>query len=423
MMLLWPRSPALGVAVDNSAPTPNPSTWATEPYAVGALSIKMTATTASDANGVQYYFKCVAGGGHDSGWQDSPTYQDNGLVADTSYSYQVQTRDKSSKQNIGGWSVNRTATAQKASTASALSSSANPVVYGRSLTFTATVTSTGGTRTGTVQFLIDGTPAGAPVALAANGKATYATTALNAGSHTISAEYSGNATLAASSGGLSQTVNPAALTVSTSAQSSIYGQVVPPLTGTLTGVMGSDGITAAYSTAATQFSDPGGYAITPTLNDPNNKLGNYTATINSGTLTISKASQTITWGTPDAIMYGTAIDGTQLNATVAGINGGSPPGALTYSPVEGTVLSGGNQTLTVTVAATTDYDEAVGSVTLTVNKVGTTTALGSNGSPSNGGQVVTFTATVTPVSGSGPSGTVQFRIDGVNAGSGGGGRC
>ena len=55
---------------DTTPPTPNPSTWATVPYATGSTSISMTATTASDPSGVQYYFDCTAGaGGHDSGWQ------------------------------------------------------------------------------------------------------------------------------------------------------------------------------------------------------------------------------------------------------------------------------------------------------------------------------------------------------------------
>ena len=43
----------------------------------------MEAATAFDSSGVEYYFECTAGGGHDSGWQDSVTYQDTGLQPDT----------------------------------------------------------------------------------------------------------------------------------------------------------------------------------------------------------------------------------------------------------------------------------------------------------------------------------------------------
>jgi hypothetical protein len=73
----------------------------------------MTATTASDPSGVQYYFDCTAGaGGHDSGWQSGATYQDTGLTPSTQYSYRVQTRDQSANQNTGQWSTTQSATTQ-----------------------------------------------------------------------------------------------------------------------------------------------------------------------------------------------------------------------------------------------------------------------------------------------------------------------
>jgi len=70
----------------------------------------MTATTATDTSGVEYYFDCTAGGGNDSGWQDSATYEDTGLSASTQYTYQVRARDKSSNQNATGWSTEKSAT-------------------------------------------------------------------------------------------------------------------------------------------------------------------------------------------------------------------------------------------------------------------------------------------------------------------------
>ena len=64
--------------------------------------ITMTATTATDASGVEYYFTETSGnpGGDDSGWQDSPTYTDIGLQPDTQYTYTVVARDKSPNQNV-----------------------------------------------------------------------------------------------------------------------------------------------------------------------------------------------------------------------------------------------------------------------------------------------------------------------------------
>ena len=64
----------------------------------------MTATTATDASGVQYYFYCLTAGGHSSAWQASPTYMDTGLSPGTTYKYEVKTRDESSNHNQGNYS-------------------------------------------------------------------------------------------------------------------------------------------------------------------------------------------------------------------------------------------------------------------------------------------------------------------------------
>ncbi len=95
---------------DTTAPTPNPMTWASVPAATGISAITMTATTATDASGVEYYFACTAGGGHDSGWQDGTSYTDTGLTNNTTYSYRVIARDKSAGQNETAWSAEASAT-------------------------------------------------------------------------------------------------------------------------------------------------------------------------------------------------------------------------------------------------------------------------------------------------------------------------
>jgi hypothetical protein len=94
-------------------------------------------------------------------------------------------------------------------TTTTVTSSANPSVLGAAVTFTATVSASSGTPAGTVQWQIDGTNAGAPVALDANGKATYSTSALmltNGSPHTIAANYAGGSGFLASSGSLGQSV-------------------------------------------------------------------------------------------------------------------------------------------------------------------------------------------------------------------------
>ncbi len=86
---------------DATAPNPSPMTWFTAPAAASSSSITMTATTASDTSGVEYYFDETTGnpGGTDSGWQNSPTYADTGLNPSTTYTYTVTARDKSAAQN------------------------------------------------------------------------------------------------------------------------------------------------------------------------------------------------------------------------------------------------------------------------------------------------------------------------------------
>jgi C1A family cysteine protease len=90
----------------------------------------------------------------------------------------------------------------------------------------------------------------------------------------------------------------------------------------------------------------------------------YNSTTATVTLTVNKATPTITWPTPAAITYGTALSSTQLNATA------SVGGTFSYSPSAGTVLAAGQQTLTAnfTPTDTTDYNNATATITLTVNK-------------------------------------------------------
>jgi hypothetical protein len=89
---------------------------------------------------------------------------------------------------------------------------------------------------------------------------------------------------------------------------------------------------------------------------------NATATV---PLVVSQATPTITWATPAAIPYGTALGAAQLNATA------SVPGTFAYNPAASTILTAGSHTLSVTFAPTdaTDYTTATANVTLVVNQV------------------------------------------------------
>jgi uncharacterized repeat protein (TIGR01451 family) len=99
-------------------------------------------------------------------------------------------------------------------TQTALTSSANPSQFGEAVTFTATVTSTIGTPTGTVAFTADGNLVpGCGAVVVTAGKATCTTSSLGGGTHSIAATYSGSTSHASSAADLTQIVNEADLSI------------------------------------------------------------------------------------------------------------------------------------------------------------------------------------------------------------------
>ena len=129
------------------------------------------------------------------------------------------------------------------------------------MTFTAVVTATGyqGTPTGTVTFTIDG-QAQTPVPLSVVGgvdEAQFTTSTLAAGPHSVTAAYSGDTNVSASSGSLpTQTVNapslqPTTTTLTSSSNPSTVGQQV-----TFTAVV-SPGTSAGTPTGTVTFTIDG----------------------------------------------------------------------------------------------------------------------------------------------------------------------
>jgi len=250
-----------------------------------------------------------------------------------------------------------------------LATSGTPSTYGSSVTFTATITS--GT-TGNISFL-DGTTTIGTVAISGT-TAAYTTSSLSVGSHSIKASYPGDANYnSVTSSVKTQVVSKATptLTVATSGTPSNYGASVTFTatisagpTGTISffngatsmGTVNISGTTAAYSTSTLTG---GSRSITAKwLGD-----SNYNAVTSSAiTQVVNKVTPTITWSSPSAITYGTALSSTQLNASA------SVGGSFSYSPASGTVLQPGSRTLSVTFTPsdTTDYNTATGSVSQSV---------------------------------------------------------
>jgi Bacterial Ig-like domain (group 3)/Autotransporter beta-domain/IPT/TIG domain len=132
-----------------------------------------------------------------------------GLVAGTTttaggFSYTVKVTDSSATPQTTTQSVSGSVTTGVTTTS--ISSSLNPSQVGQAVTFTATVTGSGATPTGTVSFRDGGVSIG--TATLAAGAATFSIAALTLGSHTITASYAGNGTFSAStSPGLVEVVN------------------------------------------------------------------------------------------------------------------------------------------------------------------------------------------------------------------------
>ena len=80
------------------------------------------------------------------------------------------------------------------------------------------------------------------------------------------------------------------------------------------------------------------------------------------TLTVSKATPTVTWTNPAGITYGTALTSSELDATASVV------GNFVYNPNNGTILNTGTNTLSLTFTPTdtADYTSAAGTVSLVV---------------------------------------------------------
>ena len=279
-----------------------------------------------------------------------------------------------------------TAASLSVPTTTAISSSLNPSTYGQAVSFTATVTASGNpVTTGTVQFVVDGGNFGTAVALNGSGQATSGSTStLTAGTHSVQANYSGSGSYLASSGSLSQVVNQKSASVTPNPASKTYGSSDPAFTGTLSGFLPADGVTATYSRTAGE--GVGSYTISATLS-PTGVLGNYAITYNTAQFTISAAVLTVTannagmiyGGLPPTLSYmmtgfvngdtqGTATTGAPAESTTA--TSSSPVGVYTISISQGT-LAASNYTF-----AFVNGNLTIGPATLTVTADNKTTAEG-----------------------------------------------
>ncbi|MGH9680770.1 MAG: Ig-like domain-containing protein, partial [Candidatus Acidiferrales bacterium] len=231
--------------------------------------------------------------------------------------------------------------------------------------------------TGTITFSDGGTSLGAPVALNGSGQATLTTSSLTAGSHTITATYSGDSNFTSSSNTLTQVVvaktnTSTALISSTnpsnSGQSVTFTATVTPASGTAVPTGTVSFLDGANSLGAAVALDGAGKA---TLMISTLSVGSHTITatysgdsnfaISWGTVNQSVTGPDFTVSVTQPPMAVTAGQSTTMTVGVAPLNGstqsvsfrcnGLPTGA-TCSSTPVTLTGTGSQNATVTVQTT-----------------------------------------------------------------------
>ncbi len=305
-----------------------------------------------------------------------------------------------------------------ADTATSVTSSSDPSVFGQGVTFTATVVAAapaGGTPTGSVQFLANGAAFGPPISLA-SGVASLTTSQLPVGSHSITASFVANSSGFNNSVGTliddPQEVTKAStsLTINSDApEPSVVGQEVvvsysvnpnAPGAGTPSGLVavsvsgGPESCTGPAPTGSCTIvlASAGSRTISAAYSGD----GNFSVSSDTEIHQVIKASTllTITSDTPDPTLIGQSYAVT-WNVVVVAPGGGNLSGSVNVADGAGGFCSAsalaGSCVITSTVA---------GQRLLTVTYLGDPNFLGSSGTTSHtviDPAICTPTITVTEV--------------------------
>lgn len=324
-------------------------------------------------------------------------------------------------------------TVNKVGTTTSLSSSANPSTVGASVTLTATVSPA--TATGTVQFLDGATVLG--TSTPASGSATFSTTSLTQGTHSITAVYSGDATNATSTSAATSQVVKGTTTVvlGSSLNPAVVGQSVvftatvnSAATGTVqfldgSTVIGTGTVSSGVATFATTALAQGTHAISASYSGDTNyasaSSAPLTETVNAKTATTTTLvplAGSPNPSNPGALVgYTATVSPSTATGSVQFLDGAT---VLATLPISGGSVSfnfqlttAGQHLITAVYSGdSSNLGSTSAAYTQTVRNA-TTVSLSSSPNPSLVGGAVTFVAVVSP---STATGTVQFQ-DGATA--------
>ncbi len=214
---------------------------------------------------------------------------------------------------------------------------------------------------------------------------------------------------------VSLTVNKATASVTPNPGTKVYGATDPVLSGTLSGFVASDDVSATYSRVVGETVAGGPYTISATLS-PAGVLGNYNIAYSTANFTITKATLTATAGNA-SMFYGASVP--SLTGTLVGVVPGdgitaryttaatsqSPIGTYPITPVP----SDPNRKLG-------NYNEVLTPGTLTIGTDTTTTTVQSSALTVLANNNVTFTAKVSSAV-STPAGSISFKDGGTALGT------
>jgi len=327
----------------------------------------------------------------------------------------------------------------KAPTTISLVTSPNPSTVTPGVTLTAAVSPANGP-TGTIFFYSDGTQI---LSVALSGGAISATTAaLTAGTHALTAAYSGDSSYAGStSAAVNQVVHQAVTTttLTTAPDPSTMGQPVA-----LTALVSSGPAQAILPTGIVVFSDTSGTAIpsvalsngtaTATIstlapgshtlkasyggdaNYQGSSSGVYTHVVNRQPTTTSMQASPASCKPGQNVMLTASVSPSTATGVVTFQDGPTTLGTAGLAAGTATLpissMAPGSHSLTAFYGGDTNYAPSVSSppVTESVGQQTTTTVLAATPDPAVAAQPVTLTATVTPGT---ATGSVSF-LDGVN---------